>query len=182
MEYNNAMMIPAWLMYMQAGAYAAIMIAVIGVPQLLSSYFDHRTRRREQQEAESNAERRHRELMEERREERRREDERWRLEEERRRQEEERRRQEEERRRQELDFQRQEAEQRRQEFELHRQEAERRHEALLALLINGAGRRGEPADGETIRTMQETIDALEAENARLRERNGHNGGDSSAVE
>ena len=153
-------------MYMQAGAYAAIMFAVIGVPQLLSSYFDHRTRRREQQEAESNAERRHRELMEERREERRREDERW--------------RQEEERRRQEFQLHREE-------LELYRQEAERRHEALMTLLIgnlsNGPGRRGEPPDSETIRAMQETIDALESENARLRQQNGHNGdNDSGGVE
>ena len=157
-------MIPPWLMYMQAGAYAAIMFAVIGVPQLLSSYFDHRTRRREQQEAESNVERRHRELMEERREERRREDERWR-------QEEERRRQEDERRRQELQLHREE-------LEIYRQEAERRHEALMTLLIgnlsNGPNRRADPPDSETIRAMQETIDALETENARLRQQNGHN--------
>ena len=127
-------------MYMQAGAYAAIMFAVIGVPQLLSSYFDHRTRRREQQEAESNAERRHRELMEERREER---------------------------------------EERRQEFALQRQESEQRHEALMTLLISnlnhGPGRRADPPDSETIRAMQETIDALESENARLRQQNGSNG-------
>ena len=167
-------MIPAWLMYMQAGAYAAIMFAVIGVPQLLSSYFDHRTRRREQQEAESNAERRHRELMEERREERqeerRREDERWR-------QEEERRRQEEERRREELQLHREGLELHREQLELQRQESERRHEALMTMLIgnlsNGPGRRAEPPDGETIRAMQETIDALETENARLRQQNGH---------
>ena len=145
MAYNKAMMIPTWLMYMQAGAYAAIMFAVIGVPQLLSSYFDYRTRRRERQEAESNAERRHRELMEERREER---------------------------------------EERRQEFALQRQESEQRHEALMTLLIsnmnNGPNRRGEPPDGETIRAMQETIDALESENARLRQQNGHNGGNDAA--
>ena len=127
-------------MYMQAGAYAAIMFAVIGVPQLLSSYFDHRSRRRERQEAESNAERRHRELMEERRDER---------------------------------------EERRQEFALQRQESEQRHEALMTLLIHnlnhGPNRRSEPPDSETIRAMQETIDALESENARLRQQNGSNG-------
>ena len=138
-------MIPTWLMYMQAGAYAAIMFAVIGVPQLLSSYFDHRTRRREQQEAESNAERGHRELMEERRKER----------EERR----EERRQGEERRRQE--------------------------EALMTLLISNMNhspnRRTDPPDSETIRAMQETIDALESENARLRQQNGHTD-DSGAAE
>ena len=176
-------------MYMQAGAYAAIMFAVIGVPQLLSSYFDHRTRRREQQEAESNAERRHRELMEERREERReerlREDERWRREEERRQQEEERQRREDEQRRQEFQLHREGLELHREQLELQRQEAERRHEALMTLLIgnisNGPGRRGEPPDGETIRAMQETIDALETENARLRQQNGHSD-DSGAAE
>ena len=132
-------------------------------------------RRRERLDAESNAERRHREIIEDMREERRWKEERWRREE-------ERRRRELEFRRREFEIRRQEAERRRQEFELHRQEAERRHGALLALLINGAGRRGEPADSETIRAMQETIDALEAENARLRERNGHNGGNSGAAE
>jgi type II secretory pathway pseudopilin PulG len=61
------------LEYLQAGAYIAIMLAVLGVPQMLSSYFDLRVRRQE--------------------EERRREE---------RRQEEEHRRQEEELRRQEM--------------------------------------------------------------------------------
>jgi uncharacterized membrane protein YhiD involved in acid resistance len=61
------------LEYLQAGAYTAIMLAVLGVPQMLSSYFDLRVRRQE--------------------EERRREE---------RRQEEEHRRQEEELRRQEM--------------------------------------------------------------------------------
>ena len=165
-------------MYMQAGAYAAIMFAVIGVPQLLSSYFDHRTRRREQQEAESNAERRHRELMEERREEReeRREE---------RRQELELHRQEEERRRQELELHREGLELHREQLELQRQESERRHEALMTMLIgnlgNGPARRGDPPDSETIRAMQETIDALETENARLRQQNGPND-DSGAAE
>ena len=156
--------IPLWLMYMQAGAYAAIMFAVLGVPQVLSGYFDNRSRRRDHLESESSAERRHREMLEERREDRRREDEQRRREEEQRRQEEERRRQEDERRRQE--------------FELQRQDSERRHQELVALIINmgnGAGRRGEPADSETIRAMQETIDSLESENARLRGQNGGNG-------
>ena len=149
------MTMPLWLMYMQAGAYAAIMFAVLGVPQVLSGYFDNRSRRRDHLESESSAERRHREMLEERREDRRREDERRRLEEDERRREEERRRQEDERRRQE--------------FELQRQDSERRHQELVALLINmgnGFGRRGESPDSETIRAMQETIDSLESENAR----------------
>ena len=137
------MTIPVWLMYMQAGAYAAIMFAVLGVPQVLSGYFDNRSRRRDHLESESSAERRHREMLEERREERRQEDERRRL-----------------------------------EFEIQRQDSERRHQEMMALIINmgnGSSRRGEPPDSETIRAMQETIDFLESENARLRGQNGGNG-------
>ena len=162
------MTIPLWLMYMQAGAYAAIMFAVLGVPQVLSGYFDNRSRRRDHLESESSAERRHREMLEERREERR---------EDRRREEEERRREEDERRREE-ERRRQEDERRRQEFELQRQDSERRHQELVALLINmgnGSSRRGTSPDSETIRAMQETIDSLESENARLRGQNGGNG-------
>ena len=130
-------------MYMQAGAYAAVMFAVLGVPQVLSGYFDNRSRRRDHLESESSAERRHREMLEERREERRQDDER-----------------------------------RRQEFELQRQDSERRHQEMMALIINmgnGPSRRAEPPDSETIRAMQETIDSLESENARLRGQNGGNG-------
>ena len=119
------------------------MFAVLGVPQVLSGYFDNRSRRRDHLESESSAERRHREMLEERREKRRQEDERRRL-----------------------------------EFELQRQDSERRHQELVALIINmgnGSSRRGEPPDSETIRAMQETIDALESENARLRGQNGGNG-------
>ena len=122
--------------------YAAVMFAVLGVPQVLSGYFDNRSRRRDHLESESSAERRHREMLEERREERRQEDER-----------------------------------RRQEFELQRQDSERRHQELIALMVNmiGSRRRDEPVASETIRAMQETIDALESENARLRGQNGGNG-------
>ena len=35
------------LTYLQAGAYIAIMLAVLGVPQMLSGYFDIRERRKE---------------------------------------------------------------------------------------------------------------------------------------
>ena len=171
----ESMAIPLWLMYMQAGAYAAIMFAVLGVPQVLSGYFDNRSRRRDHLESESSAERRHREMLEERREERR--EDRRREEEERRREEEQRRREEDERRREE-ERRRQEDDRRRQEFELQRQDSERRHQELVALIINmgnGSSRRGEPPDSETIRAMQETIDALESENARLRGQNGGNG-------
>ena len=162
---------PMWLIYVPAGICVAIKFVVRGAAQVLSGYFDNRSRRRDHLESESSAERRHREMLEERREDRRREDERRRREEEQRRREDEQRRQEEERRRQE-------DERRRQEFELQRQDSERRHQELVALIINmgnGSSRRGEPPDSETIRSMQETIDALESENARLRGQNEGNG-------
>ena len=54
---------------------------------------------------------------------------------------------------------------------------------LIHNLSNGPGRRADPPDSETIRAMQETIDALESENARLRQQNGHNGdGGNDAAE
>lgn len=51
------------LTYLEAGAYIAIMLAVLGVPQMLSGYFDIRERRRERAEQEAGAERRHQEMM-----------------------------------------------------------------------------------------------------------------------
>ena len=133
--------------YLQAGAYIAIMIAVFGGPQMLSSYFEARNRRADRLENESNAERRHREVMdaEARREERREE-----------------RRQEE---------RRQEAESRRQEAEA----AERRHQELLTALIAaiGNGRGQGEGQGRFVETLLQRVEALEAENARLRQRNGN---------
>jgi hypothetical protein len=160
------MTIPQWLIYLQAGAYIAIMLAVLGVPQLLSSYFDHRARRRDRLENEANAERRHQETMEERREERR----------EARHQEEERRRQEEERRHQEEYLRRQEMQLLRQEIESRSLESERRHQEMMTLLIasmsNGQNQRSGESQSEIIRSMQETIEGLQSENARLRQQNG----------
>ena len=77
--------------YLQAGAYAAIMAAVLGVPQMISSYFDLRARRLQEERQE-----------ERRREERRQDEEHRRQNEERLRQSEERLRQDNERRHQEL--------------------------------------------------------------------------------
>lgn len=57
------MEMPAFVIYLSAGAYIAIMIAVLGVPQLLSSYFDVKARRLERQENEANTERRHQEML-----------------------------------------------------------------------------------------------------------------------
>ena len=51
------------LTYLEAGAYIAIMLAVLGVPQMLSGYFDIRERRRERAEQDASAERRHQEMM-----------------------------------------------------------------------------------------------------------------------
>ena len=133
--------------YLQAGAYIAIMIAVFGGPQMLSSYFEARNRRADRLENESNAERRHREVMdaEARREERR-----------------------EERR---LDERRQEAELRRQETDA----AERRHQELLTALIaaisNGRNQGGDQS--RLVETLLQRVEALEAENTRLRQQNGN---------
>ena len=127
------MQIPLWVIYLSAGAYIAIMIAVLGVPQMLSSYFDLKARRLERQENEANTERRHQENLaaQARREER----------------EDERRRQEDERRHQEL------------------------MAMLAAVLSNGRGQGN--SQGELIRTLQQTIEELRAENERLRQQNGN---------
>ncbi len=145
------------IIYLQAGAYIAIMLAVLGVPQLLSSYFDHKARRRDRLENEAETERRHQETLEEQRKERRRE--------------EERRSQKEERRREE-EFRREEMQLLRQDIE----SRERRHQEIITLLIasmnNGANQGSGDSQNEIIRAMQRTIDDLQAENARLRHQNG----------
>ena len=99
-----------WVVYLSAGAYIAIMLAVLGVPQLISSYFDLRARRLDRLENEANAERRHQENLaaEARREER-----------------------QEERRREE---QRVEGEHRREERRQESEIAERRHTEMMTLL------------------------------------------------
>ena len=116
------------------------MLAVLGVPQLLSSYFDLRARRLERQENEANTERRHQEMLaaQTRREER-----------------------EEERRREE----------RRHEAEM----AERRHLEMMTLLATALGNAGSQGNGqsELIRTLQQTIEDLRAENERLRRQDGN---------
>lgn len=157
-DYNCGMEIPIWVVYLSAGAYIAIMLAVLGVPQLISSYFDLRARRLDRLENEANAERRHQENLaaearrEERQEERRREEQRV----------------EEEHRREE----------RRQDSEI----AERRHTemmTLLAAVLNNGGSNGN-GQNEIIRTLQQTIDDLRAENDRLRQQNGNSGQSSDS--
>lgn len=167
------------LQTLEAGAYIAIMLAVAGVPQMLSSYFDIRARRHDQAVAEINAERRHREerAAEERHHQeaelRRREEAERRREE---RAEAERRREESERQRRE---ERAEAERRYEESERRREESDRRHQEMMLLLAaaigNGNGRNHQGQD-DVLRTMQGVIDDLRAENARLRgEHSGVNG-------
>ena len=137
---------------LQAGGFIAIMLAVLGVPQLLSSYFDLRARRLDRLENEANAERRHQEMLEENREERREE-----------------RRREEERRHEE-----------RAQEEERRREDERRHQELMTLIVAtmNNGRNQNDAQSELIRALQQTVAELQAENARLRQRNGN--GDTSS--
>ena len=153
MTIIDCMVQPAFVIYLSAGAYIAIMLAVLGVPQLLSSYFDLKTRRLERQENEASAERRHQEIMaaearrEERQEERRREEQRL----------------EEERRREELDGRRRDAEM-----------SERRHQELMTLLVAALSNGGSQGNGQTelIHTLQQTIEELRAENAQIRQQNG----------
>ena len=131
------------LKYLEAGAYIAIMLAVAGVPQMLSSYFDIRARRQDLATAEANAERRHREEAERRREEA------------------ELRRQDEERRHQD-------AERRHQNEERLRQDAERRHHEMMLMMAGVIGNSRRPEQDDLLRTMQGVIDDLRAENERLR--------------
>ena len=129
--------------YLQAGAYIAIMLAVFGGPQMLSSYFEARNRRADRLEAE----RRHQEILdaEARREERRLDEQR------------EERRREEERRRQEAEA----AERRHQELLA----------ALIAAIGNGRDRGDDQS--RLIETLRRTIETLELENDRLRRQNGN---------
>ena len=137
------------LQHLEAGAYIAIMLAVLGVPQLLSSYFDIRTRRADRREDRAEAEAR-----EAAREERHRQDD------ERRRQDDERRRQDDEHRHREQ-----------------REDDERRHREMMTILAAAvANGRNHGADqSEIIRTLQQVIEDLRTENARLR--NGRSNGD-----
>ena len=64
------------LQYLQEGAYIAIMLAVVGVPQMLSSYFDLRARRQAEERQEERRREERRQDEERRREERRQDEER----------------------------------------------------------------------------------------------------------
>ena len=65
------------------------------------------------------------------------------------------------------------------EEERRRQDDERRHQELMAILaaVLTNGRDHGNGQGETIRTLQQTIDELRAENERLRQRNGNGSSD-----
>ena len=163
------------LQYLEGGAYIAIIIAVIGVPQLLTYFLDRRDRQRDRRE-------RYQERQTRREEERtRREEERARYEQERARQKEERARHEQDR-----DMARQEAERRRYE---ERAEADRRHQetltamtALIAAVVKSANGNGH-SSGETADTIAQLLQRvrdLEAENARLRHDDHANGGGGDA--
>ena len=184
MGYNGGIMteMTNWTLitYLQAGAYIAIMIAVFGGPQMLSSYFEARNRRADRLENESNTERRHREVMdaearrEERREERRLEERR----EERQREQEERRQEEERRQDERRQGEERRQDERRQEAELRRQEseaAERRHQELLTALIAAISNGRDRGDDQSrlVETLRQTVETLAIENARLRQRNGN---------
>ena len=139
------------------------MLAVLGVPQLLSSYFDIRERRREREAA----------------------DRRWEQEQQRREETERREREEAERRREETQRRREEAQQRREESEQRREESRQRQEerhqemmTLLAVLVsNTAGQNQGQELGEVVRAQQQIIERLSEENERLRgEKNGEGNG------
>lgn len=107
----------AILPYLAAGAYIAIMLAVLGVPQLLTYYLDRRNQRRDRKEDQAASERNREETKSESeriRQERQAENERIRQE----------RQDENERRRQEQQA----------ENERNRADAERRHQEMITLL------------------------------------------------
>ena len=59
--------------------------------------------------------------------------------------------------------------------ERRRQEDERRHQELMTLLaaVLSNGRSQENGQNELVRTLQQTIEELRAENERLRQQNGN---------
>ena len=164
------------LQYLEGAAYIAIVLAVLGVPQLLTYYLDQRNRRNERREDQAEAER----IRQEERAETERVRQETLAEAERVRRESlveaERVRQESlaeaERIRRE---ERADAERVRRE---ERVESERRHQEMMTALIAIVERNGHapPEQTAVIRELRQRINRLEAENARLRASNG-NGND-----
>ena len=145
------------LQYLEGAAYIAIVLAVLGVPQLLTYYLDQRNRRNERREDRAEAERVRREERAETervRQETLAEAERIRREE------------------------RADAERVRRE---ERVESERRHQEMMTALIAIVERNGHtpPEQTAVVQELRQRINQLEAENARLRASNGND--DSDAV-
>ena len=147
------------LQYLEGAAYIAIVLAVLGVPQLLTYYLDQRNRRNERREDQAEAERVRREERAETervRQETLAEAERIRREE------------------------RADAERVRRE---ERVESERRHQEMMTALIAIVERNGHtpPEQTAVVQELRQRINALEAENARLRASNGNGDDHSDAV-
>ena len=144
------------LQYLEGAAYIAIVLAVLGVPQLLTYYLDQRNRRNERREDQAEAERVRREERAETeriRQETLAEAERIRREE------------------------RADAERIRRE---ERVESERRHQEMMTALIAIVERNGHtpPEQTAVVRELRQRINRLEAENARLRAGNGNDHSDA----
>ena len=147
------------LQYLEGAAYIAIVLAVLGVPQLLTYYLDQRNRRNERREDQAEAERIRKEERAETeriRQETLAEAERIRREE------------------------RADAERVRRE---ERVESERRHQEMMTALIAIVERNGHtpPEQTAVVQELRQRINQLEAENARLRAGNGNGNDDSDAV-
>ena len=144
------------LQYLEGAAYIAIVLAVLGVPQLLTYYLDQRNRRNERREDQAEAERVRREERAETervRQETLAEAERIRREE------------------------RADAERVRRE---ERVESERRHQEMMTALIAIVERNGHtpPEQTAVVQELRQRINQLEAENARLRAGNGNDHSDA----
>ena len=144
------------LQYLEGAAYIAIVLAVLGVPQLLTYYLDQRNRRNERREDLAEAERIRREERAESeriRQENLAEAERIRREE------------------------RADAERVRRE---ERVESERRHQEMMTALIAIVERNGHtpPEQTAVVQELRQCINQLEAENARLRAGNGNDHSDA----
>ncbi len=147
------------LLYLQAGAYIAIMLAVLGVPQMLTYYLERRDRRRDQGENRAEADRRYQES---------------RTEEERRHRES---RAEEERRHRES---------RAEEERRHREslaESERRHQETIAIISGliaalAGDRQPAPDHSQAIANLQQAVTELTGQVAQLNERIQNGNGSS----
>ena len=158
------------LLYLQAGAYIAIMLAVLGVPQMLTYYLERRDRRHDQGESRAEEDRRHRES---------------RAEEERRHRES---RAEEDRRHREsrAESERRHQESRAEEERRHREsraESERRHQETIAIISGliaalAGDRQPAPDHSQAIANLQQAVTELTGQVAQLNERIQNGNGSS----